>query len=100
MNPELESQIEVNDNAFYNLKDFAKALDFALIGEGFLNNRIMQDSAIILKANSSTGGSDLISMLVRKYNPNIRTGNIIIIVDMSILLHDQTIVVLDYIAKE
>ena len=49
MNPELESQIEVNDNAFYNLKDFAKALDFALIGEGFLNNRIMQDSAIILK---------------------------------------------------
>ena len=38
-------------------------------------------TAIILKANSSTGGSDLISMLVRKYNPDIRTSNVIIIVD-------------------
>ena len=41
--------------------------------------------AIILKANSSTGGSDLISMLVKKYNPNIRTGNIIILVDVIIV---------------
>ena len=42
-------------------------------------------TAIILKANSSTGGSDLISMLVKKYNPNIRTGNVIIIVDVIIV---------------
>lgn len=42
-------------------------------------------TAIILKANSSTGGSDLISMLVKKYNPNIRTGNIIILVDVIIV---------------
>ena len=42
-------------------------------------------TAIILKANSSTGGSDLISMLVKKYNPNIRTGNAIIIVDVIIV---------------
>lgn len=42
-------------------------------------------TAIILKANSSTGGSDLISMLVRRYNPDIRTSNVIIIVDTIIV---------------
>ena len=42
-------------------------------------------TAIILKANSSTGGSDLISMLVKKYNHNIRTGNVIILVDVIIV---------------
>lgn len=49
MAPELEASLDVPDNAFFNLRDFAKALDFTLIGEGFLNNRIMQDSAIILR---------------------------------------------------
>ncbi len=42
-------------------------------------------TAIILKTNSSTGGSDLISMLVKQYNPNIRTSNVIIIVDTIIV---------------
>lgn len=42
-------------------------------------------TAIILKANSSTGGSDLISMLVKKYNSDIRTSNVIIIVDTIIV---------------
>ena len=49
LNEELESSIEVPANAFFTLKDMEKALDFTLIGEGFLNNRQMQDSAIILK---------------------------------------------------
>ena len=49
LNEELESSIEVPVNAFFTLKDMEKALDFTLIGEGFLNNRHMQDSAIILK---------------------------------------------------
>lgn len=42
-------------------------------------------TAIILKANASTGGSDLISMLVKKYKPDIRTSNVIIIVDTIIV---------------
>ena len=42
-------------------------------------------TAIILKANSSTGGSDLISLLVKKYNQDIRTSNVIIIVDTIIV---------------
>lgn len=49
LNEELESSIEVPTNAFFTLKDMEKALEFTLIGEGFLNNRLMQDSAIILK---------------------------------------------------
>ncbi len=42
-------------------------------------------TAIILKANASTGGSDLVSMITKKYNPNIRTSNVIIIVDAIIV---------------
>ncbi len=49
LDEEIEKNITLPDRAFYTLNDVAKALDFALIGEGFLNNRIMEDSAIILK---------------------------------------------------
>lgn len=49
MDDSIEKNIIVPDNTFFTITDVAKALDFALIGEGFLNNRIMQDSAIILK---------------------------------------------------
>lgn len=49
LNEELESTIEIPSQAFFTLKDMEKALEFTLIGEGFLNNRLMQDSAIILK---------------------------------------------------
>lgn len=43
-------------------------------------------TAIILKANSSTGGSDLVSMIVKEYNANIRTSNVIIIIDIIIVV--------------
>lgn len=42
-------------------------------------------TAIILKANSSTGGSDLVSALVKKYNSDIRMSNVIIIIDTIIV---------------
>jgi len=42
-------------------------------------------TAILLKVHSSTGGSDLISYVARKYNPTIRTSNIIIIIDIIIV---------------
>ena len=42
-------------------------------------------TAIILKANSSTGGSDLVSQIVREYNQNIRTSNVITIIDIAIV---------------
>lgn len=42
-------------------------------------------TAILLKVNSSTGGSDLVSFIARAFNPNIRMGNIIIIVDTIVV---------------
>ncbi len=42
-------------------------------------------TAIILKVNSSTGGSDLISTVAKKYNPNIRSSNIITIFDIIVV---------------
>ena len=38
-------------------------------------------TAIILKSNSSTGGSDLISYITRLYKPNLRSSNIITLID-------------------
>ena len=42
-------------------------------------------TAVLLKVNSSTGGSDLISYIAKKYNPTIRTSNIILIIDFIII---------------
>lgn len=42
-------------------------------------------TAIILRANSSTGGSDLVSAIVRSYNADIRMSNIIIMIDTIIV---------------
>lgn len=42
-------------------------------------------TAIILKVNSSTGGSDLISQVARKYNPTIRSSNVIVLLDIIIV---------------
>lgn len=42
-------------------------------------------TAIILKSNSSTGGSDLISYITRLYKPNLRSSNIITLIDVFIV---------------
>lgn len=42
-------------------------------------------TAILLKVESSTGGSDLVSYMARKYKPTIKTSNIIIIIDIIIV---------------
>jgi len=41
--------IETPEDVAYTLKDFAAALEFALISEGFQNNTTLYDNAIILK---------------------------------------------------
>lgn len=43
-------------------------------------------TAIILHANSSTGGSDLLSNIIRSYNNRLRTGNLIVFIDAIIVL--------------
>ncbi len=42
------------ENAFYTLNDFAKALDFTLISEGFTQNKNMHDDAQLLKVRLNT----------------------------------------------
>lgn len=41
--------------------------------------------ALVLKANASTGGTDLISYIAKAYKPHIRTSNIIVFVDIIIV---------------
>lgn len=43
-------------------------------------------TALILRANSSTGGSDLTGIIIKEYKPNLRTGNLITIIDFIIVL--------------
>ena len=43
-------------------------------------------TAIILKANASTGGTDLVSYIVRSYKPHYRASNLIVIIDTVIIL--------------
>ena len=42
-------------------------------------------TAIILKASSSTGGSDIVSIKVKEYKPNVKVGNLITIIDIMIV---------------
>ena len=42
-------------------------------------------TAILLKVNSSTGGSDLVSYVAKKYKPTVQAGNIIVIIDIVIV---------------
>lgn len=42
-------------------------------------------TAIILKVNSSTGGTDLISYIAREYRPTIKMGKMIIILDIMVV---------------
>lgn len=46
---DFERSIEIPNQAFYTLVDLANALSFTLIGEGFQENKTIQDAAIILK---------------------------------------------------
>lgn len=43
-------------------------------------------TAIILKYDASTGGSDLLSYVIRSYKPQYRTSNLILIVDVIIIM--------------
>ena len=48
INEDIESKMQIKDT-YYTLKDFANALEFTLISEGFQHNETLYDDAIILK---------------------------------------------------
>jgi len=43
-------------------------------------------TSIILKANASTGGTDMLSYIIREFKPNYRTGKLIVIIDITIVI--------------
>lgn len=43
-------------------------------------------TAIILKANASTGGTDLLTQIIKAYKPNIRISNLLVILDTIIVV--------------
>ncbi len=43
-------------------------------------------TAVMFKCNSSTGGSDLVSVLIKKYNPKIEVGRAMVIIDGVIII--------------
>lgn len=42
--------------------------------------------AVVLKANASTGGSDLLALIIKKIKPYFRTSNLIVIIDTIIVI--------------
>lgn len=43
-------------------------------------------TAIILKANASTGGTDLLTQIIKAYKPNVRVSNLLVILDTIIVI--------------
>lgn len=43
-------------------------------------------TAIVLKANASTGGTDLLTYIVRAYKPHYRASNLIVMIDTGIII--------------
>ncbi len=42
-------------------------------------------TAIVLKANASTGGTDLLTQIIKAYKPNVRISNLLVILDTLIV---------------
>ena len=69
INEELDS-IKAPDNASYSLKDFAKAMEFTLISEGFQHNQNLHDDAVILKVRiNSIINSKVGDYFIKEYIP-------------------------------
>lgn len=70
-------------NLFENFNSLTESGFLACIYGGILSGI---GTAIVLKAKASTGGSDLFAQIVKSYKPNIKTGNIIVMLDTIIVL--------------
>lgn len=43
-------------------------------------------TAIILKSNSSTGGSDLVTAIIKRYFPKVEMGRVLVLIDFTIVV--------------
>ncbi len=69
-------------NIFEKVKPLTEDRFLACIYGGIL---VGIGTAIVLKANASTGGTDLLASLVKLYKPTLKTGSLIVIVDVIIV---------------
>lgn len=70
-------------NIFENLKPITTDRFLACIYGGIIAGI---GTAIILKANASTGGTDLLTQIIKAYKPNVRISNLLVILDTIIVI--------------
>lgn len=70
-------------NILENLEPFTNDRLLAAIYGGLIMGI---GTGLVLKANSSTGGSDLLSVIIKTYKNHFQTSNLIVIIDIVIIL--------------
>lgn len=65
----IESTITIPDQAFFTMNDLSNALNFTLIGEGFQQNKSIQDGSVIMKVrlNSIINSPNNVIFDVKEY---------------------------------
>lgn len=70
-------------NLFENVNSVTNSGFLACIYGGILSGI---GTSIVLKANASTGGSDLLAQIIRSYKSDIKPGNIIVLIDAIVVI--------------
>lgn len=70
-------------NLFENLNSITNTSFLACIYGGILSGI---GTSIVLKANASTGGSDLLAQIIKSYKPDIKPGTVIVIIDAIVVI--------------
>lgn len=70
-------------NLFEKIKPLTQDRPLACIYGGIL---IGVGMAIVLKGNGSTGGTDLLTYIIRTYKPHFKSSSLIVIIDVIIVM--------------
>ncbi len=70
-------------NLFEKIKPLTQDRPLACIYGGILVGAGM---AIVLKGNGSTGGTDLLTYIIRTYKPHFKSSSLIVIIDVIIVM--------------
>lgn len=70
-------------NIFENINSITNTSFLACIYGGIISGI---GTSIVLKANASTGGSDLLAQIIKSYKPDIKPGTIIVIIDTIVVV--------------
>lgn len=69
-------------NLFENIKPLTTDRFLGCIFGGIISGI---GTAIILKANASTGGTDLLTQIIKAFRPNVRISNLLVLLDIIII---------------